>query len=260
MRRAGISTIRLAPLLAVLLGASCYSLPKIEVIRVIDDFAEDAGLTQPTWNVFGPWTCGMHVDRSQESDGGQDAGQDGRPGGDIDAGQTVTCALGIGLGNELDVPPFPGAVTRALVATFDLSTPSEVEVTTRTKPEAISGSSDAPAPALTVNLTGFSQLVFNAKLLPTPPGTAPPPPGTEIHVELHCSSTKDPLLNQDIMLTPGAQSWKTISLPLSTFTVASQHEACLATVESLSFVVFPGAAPAGTEVSGELMLDDIRLQ
>ncbi len=265
MRRAEFSLVRLAPVVvAVLIGPSCYSLPKVEVIRVIDDFAEDGGLAQPTWNVFEPWTCGLHVDRRQEIDGGQDAsqdgGQDGGPGGDIEAGQAVTCTLGLGTGNDMDTPPFPGAVTRALVAAFDLTTSSEVEVSTRTKSGAISGSSDAPAPSLTLNLTGFSQLLFNAKLLPTPPGTAPLPPGTELQVELHCSSTDDLLVDQDIMLTPGASTWKAISLPLSAFIVASQHEACLATVDSIAFVVVPGAAPAGTKVSGTLLLDDIRLQ
>ena len=257
MRGANFSPIRLAPVLILLLGPACFSLPKVEVIRVIDDFAEDGGLTQPTWNVLGPWTCGLHVDQSQASEGGQDAGQDGGFPGDSDGGQDVSCALA--LGTE-DPPILPGTVTRALVATFDLTTPSNVEIAARTKSGPIGGSTDAPASSLTVNLTGFSQLLFNANLVPTPPGTAPLPPGTELHVELHCSSTNDPLVDQDVPLTPGASTWKAITLPFSDFTMVAQREACLATVESIAFVVVPGSDPAGTKVSGTLQLADIRLQ
>ena len=260
VRRAGISTIRLAAAMALLLGPSCYSLPKVEVIRVIDDFAEDGGLTQPTWNVFGPWTCGLHVDQSQPSeegqDAGQDAGQDGAAAGHVDAGQAVTCSLEIGAGDNMDPPPFPGAITQALLANFALSTPSNVEVVTRSK-TASSAGGDALPPSTMVNFTGFSQLLFNAQLLSR---TTEPPIGTELQVELHCSATHDPLVDQDITLTPGAQSWKTISLPFTAFTPAAQRESCLATVESLSFVVVPGSAPAGSNVTGTLHLDNIRLE
>jgi len=220
---------------------------------VIDDFGEDAGVTQPTWNAFGPWTCGLHVDRSQASDGGQDGGLPG----DVDAGQAVACTLAIGT-DDMDPPIPPSTVTRALVASFDLTTPSSVEVVTRTKPAAIGGSGDALPPSMTVNLTGFSQLIFNARLLPK---TVQLPTGTELHVELHCSSTSSPLVDQDISaLIPGAPTWKTITLPFSDFKVAAQREACLATVESVAFVVVPGSALAGTAVSGTLQLDNIRLQ
>jgi hypothetical protein len=261
VRSAEFSTIRLAAVLAVLIGPSCYSLPKVEVIRVIDDFAEDGGLAQPTWNVFGPWSCGSHVDRSQTSEAGQDASQDGGPRNDIDAGEAVTCTLVTEI-DDMDLPIPPSTVTHALVATFDLRTstdlmpPTSVEVVTRTKPTS-SSAGDALAPSMTVNLTGFSLLIFNAKLLPI---TTALPTGTELHVELHCASTKDPLVDQDIVLTPGVVNWKTITLPLSAFTVGSQREACLASVESIGFIVVPGSAPAGTQVSGTLHLDEIRLQ
>ena len=70
-------------------------------------------------------------------------------------------------------PPFPGAVTHALVASFNFATQYNVEVLTQTTPPG------------QVNLTGFSQLRFNAKLLSTTPGTASAlPPGTVLHVEL----------------------------------------------------------------------------
>ena len=258
VRGANFSPIRLAPLLALLLGPACFSLPKAEVIRVIDDFAEDGGLAQPTWNVFGPWTCGLHLDRSQTSEGGQDAGQDGGVPGDSDGGEAVSCALALGT-DQMDLVIPPSTVIHALVASFDLTTPSNVEVVTRTKSSAIGDGVDA-AP-MTVNLSGFSQLLFNANLVPTPPGKAPLPFGTELHVELHCSSSPDPLVDQDITaLMGGGVSWKTITLPFSDFTVAAQREACLATVESIAFVVVPGSAPVGTKVSGTLQLDEIRLQ
>ncbi len=70
MRRAASSPIRFAPLLSVLIVPACFSLPKVDVTRVIDDFAEDAGLAQPTWNVFEPWTCGAYVDRESGKRGG----------------------------------------------------------------------------------------------------------------------------------------------------------------------------------------------
>ena len=258
VRPVGIATIRLAQVVALLIVSSCYSLPKVEVIRVIDDFAEDGGTprSRPRNTIFGPWTCGLHVDQSQPSEGGQDAGQDGGAGGDVDAGQAVTCTLGTET-DDMDPPIPPSTVTQALVASFDLMTPSSVEVVTRTKSGAPGASADAIVPSMMVNLTGFSQFIFNAKLLPT---TTQLPTGTELHVEFHCASTKDPLVDQDIVLTPGVVNWKTITLPLSAFTFGAQREACLATVESVAFVVVPGSAPAGTKVSGTLHLDEIRLQ
>jgi hypothetical protein len=254
VRGAGFWPIRSALLLAILLGPSCFSLPKVGVIRVIDDFTADAG---PTWNAFGPWTCGPHADRAQPSEGGQDAAPDGGLARDMDAGEAVSCTLAIGT-DDTDPPIPPGTVTRALVASFDLTTPSNVEVVTRTKPPAVGDSADAVAPSTTVNLTGFSELIFNARLLPI---TASLPTGTELHVELHCSSTDDPLVEKDISaLTAGVVSWKAITLPFSDFTVAAQREACLATVQSIAFVVVPGSSPPGTKVSGTLQLDNIRLQ
>ena len=244
MRRAGFSPIRLAPLLALLLGPSCFSLPKAEVIRVIDDFAEDGGVTQPTWNVFGPWTCGPFVELGQASDAGQDGGLDAG----IEAGQSVKCTLGIGTGNDMDQPPFPGAVTHALVASFNLATPDNVEVLTRTTPPG------------QVDLTGFSQLLFNAKLLSTTPGTDPLQPGTELHVELRCSTSKDPLVDQNFTLTPEVVTWKPVSLPLGDFKGGTQRQTCLATVDSIGFIVVQGAAQPGTLVAGTLQLDNIRLQ
>jgi hypothetical protein len=256
MRRTNSSPLRLGPALALLTMMSCFSLPKVDVIRVIDDFAEDAGLN-PTWDVFGQWTCGPHVVPAQPSD----AGQNGGVGADVDASQFVTCGLVIGAGDDMDPPPFPGAGSHALVASFNLSTNDNFnfEVLTRTKSETSAGSVDAGAP-LQVNLTGFSQLLFNARLLSTTPGTASLPPGTELHVELNCSSSKDPLADQNVMLTPEVVTWKPVSLPLSDFMGGSQRQTCLGSVESIGFIVVPGSAQPGTQVAGTLQLDDIRLQ
>ena len=255
MRGARFLPILSALVLAVLPGASCFSLPKVAVIRVIDDFTADAG---PTWNAFEPWTCGLHAERVQASDGGQDGGQDAGPDGglapEMDGGQAVSCTLATGTDETA-----PSMITRALVATFDLTTPSNaVEVVTRTKPQAVGESADAVPPPTTVNLTGFSELSFNARLLPI---AAPLPTGTELHVELHCSSTDEPLVEQDISaLTAGVVSWKAITLPFTDFTVTAQRQACLATVQSIAFVVVPGSSPPGTKVSGTLQLENIRLQ
>ena len=54
MRRATSLQSRFAPLFSVLLLPACFSLPKVDVIQVIDDFANDAGLEDaaltPTWS------------------------------------------------------------------------------------------------------------------------------------------------------------------------------------------------------------------
>ncbi len=259
MRPVGIATIRLAQVVALLIVSSCYSLPKVEVIRVIDDFAEDEGLTQPTWNVFGPWTCGLHVDQSQPSEGGQDAGQDGGAGGDVDAGQAVTCTLGTET-DDMDPPIPPSTVTQALVASFDLMTPSSVEVVTRTKSGAPGASADAIVPSMMVNLTGFKQLLFTAQLGST--SSADLPAGTKLRVYLDCGSEN---LFTEFPLNMFGASWTPLSVRLDALLSVqnlsqNQTQICLATVDSIAFVVVPGAAPAGTKVSGTLLLDDIRLQ
>ena len=112
---------------------------------------------------------------------------------------------------------------------------------------------------MTVNLTGFSQLIFNARLLPI---TSPAPHGhrAPCRASLRIHEGIRSWIEDISALTAGVVSWKTITLPFSEFKVAAQREACLATVESIAFVVVSGSSPAGTKVSGTLQLDNIRLQ
>jgi hypothetical protein len=239
--------IRLATFLGVVTLPACFSLPHIDPgNRVIADFAEeDAGLS-PTWSVFGPWTCRAYVDPSPPTDGGQDGGSRS---GDIDAGQAVTCDPQLGPGSADPSVPTGGA--QHLVASFNIITadqPLDVDVATRTR----SGS---------VNLTAFSQFLFDAKLGSTTPGAASLPPGTELKVELRCSGTNpyEPLVNQNFTISPEASSWKPITLPLNSFMGPSQRQSCLAAVDGIGFVVVPGSAQAGTQIAGMLQLDNVEL-
>jgi hypothetical protein len=244
MRRPPFSTVRLATLLAVVTSPACFSLPHVDPgNRVIADFAEqDAGLN-PTWSRFDGWTCSAYVDPSPPRDGGQDGGGFGS--GDVDAGQAFTCTPQLAPGSA---DPSAPATGQHLVASFNITTtdhPLDVDVATATK--------SGP-----VNLAGFSQFIFDAKLGPTSPGAASLPAGTELKVELRCSgiSPYDPLVDQDFTLLPGATSWKPITLPLSSFLGPPR---CLAAVDGIGFVLVPGSAQAGTQIGGVLELDNIEL-
>ncbi|HEY6478263.1 MAG TPA: hypothetical protein VI456_16910 [Polyangia bacterium] len=250
----------MAPMLSVLLVPACYSLPKVDVIRVVDDFAD--GGPDPTWSAFEPWTCGLDVDPGQASDAGRDGGLDGG----AEAGQAVSCDLTRGPGDDMDDTPLPtGVGTHSLVAIFNLTAPTGVEVTTRT---AMSdGGTQTLSPSIPVDLTAFSELRFNAKLVDTTPGTAAQlPTGTGLSVELHCSyssmnSPVSALLTVDekiVDLTLGVKTFQPIALAFSKFTGTSQRQTCLANVNSISFHVVLGTAQAGTRVAGTLQLDDIR--
>jgi hypothetical protein len=238
---------RLATLLGVLTLPACFSLPHVDPgNRVIADFAEeDAGLN-PTWTLFGPWSCSAYVDPSPPADGGQDGGSRS---GDIDAGQAVTCKPELAPGSADPSTPSSGA--QHLVTSFNIVTadqPVDVDVSTRTR----SG---------TVNLTGFSQFLFDAMLGSTTPGAPSLPPGTEVKVELRCSSASPyaPLVNQDFTISLEATTWKPITLPLSSFMGASPRQSCLAAVDGIGFVVVPGSAQTGTQIAGKLRLDNIEL-
>lgn len=256
---------------SVLILPACYSLPKVDVIRLVDDFAGDAGLGAPTWSAFGPWTCDPLIDRGQASDAGQDAGLDGGDdagqggiGGGTEVGQAASCILGPGPGDEMDdTALLPGVVTRALIASFSVSAPSGVEVATQTKSATSDGGSDALAPSTPVDLTAFTELRFNARLFYTPPGMLPP--GTHLRVELHCSysSMNSPrserLVYEKFDDVPvGGTLFQPIAFALTKFTGASQPQTCLANVDSIGFIVVPGTAQAGTQIAGELLLDNIR--
>ncbi len=243
---------------SVLIVPACYSLPKVDVIRLVDDFAADADL-QPTWGAFKKWTCSSSVD------GGIDAGQGGLDGG-IDAGQAVSCQLTLGPGDTSDDTALGLGVTDALIASFSVAAPSGVEVATGTKSAMSDGATNALPPSIPVDLTAFSELRFNATLVDTTPGTASLPIGTGLSVELHCSyssmnSPVSALLKVDekiVDLVPGMTTFQPIALALSKFAGASQRQTCLANVDSIGFVVTPGNALAGALIAGTLQLDNIR--
>ena len=65
-------------------------------------------------------------------------------------------------------------------------------------------------------------------------------------------------MDQDIPLTLEVATWKTITLPLSAFTGASQRESCLPTVDSIAFIVVPGSALAGTQIAERCSSTQIR--
>jgi hypothetical protein len=249
-------------LFSVFIVPACFTLPKVDVIRVLDDFAEDGGLSAPTWGAFGAWSCEV---LGQPGDGGQDAGLDGGS----DAGQAASCTLGLGAGAnaKLDPPPFDGAVPQALVAIFNIASPSKVEVTTPVKPVFSHGAADALSLSTTVDLTAFSELTFNTTLGPVIP------PDTELHVELRCSHPSmdgsvindllDLLLDSSVGLKLGSGTFQPIAHPFSEFTLmsgASQRQTCLASVNSIGFVVVPNNVPAGTRIDAMLQLDNIRFQ
>jgi hypothetical protein len=258
MRRAVFSPIRFAPLLSVLIVPACFSLPKVGVVRVIDNFTDDASL-EPTWDAFDSWTCGAHADADRAGGGGQDGGGGGGGGiGDVDAGSAVACSLNIGPSGQdpsQSPPPVFGTVAYSLLASFTLTTPDELAVATATKLGSSDGGGTAPMP---VSLTAFSRLSFDAKLVST---TASFPTGTHLSVEFRCSSSNpnDPLVASDVGLNPGVVTWKSIVVPFSEFTTSSKRQTCLATVDSIGFVVVPGS-PTGAQVAGTLSLDDIVLE
>jgi hypothetical protein len=248
MRRACFSPSRLAALGTVLMVSSCFSLPKATAIRVIDDFAEDADLS-PTWSVFDTWTCGRHIELGPSGDAGG-VGADGGLGGGTDAGESVACTLTLGPGDS-DDPPFDGAAPQGLLANFNLAAPAEVEVAAPTK-SGPPGAADALPTNMPVNLTGFSQLIFDATLV-----GATLPTGTQLWVELACASLR---VKQPSGVMQGVTSWQKIPLLLSGFTPTADRPSCLASVDRISFYVVLGSVRDGTEIAGTLQLDNIRLQ
>jgi hypothetical protein len=253
VRAAPPTPIAVTLLLSLALGAGCFSLPKVNPgNRILDDFDEGAGLGAPTWSAFTRWTCGPFVSRNQ---GEQDGGRDGGPGGEFDAGplaspdggQSVSC--GAGPHGEGTAPN-----NQALVATFDVvaptgSDPFGMVVTTTTGPGSV------------VDLTGFTQLLFDAELYSTTVGQAMLPSGTKLEVELGCSPNRlETAIDQSVSITTEALHWPPIpplALQMFASMPASQIQSCLATVQSVSFKVLLGRAPAGTPIAGTLQLDNI---
>jgi hypothetical protein len=250
MRLPPFSPIRFATLLSIVTMPACFSLPHIDPgNRVLDDFDEDAGITQPTWSAFGGWKCEAFMGSSP---GGPDAGQNGGPSGDVDAGQLanpdggqpVSCGVGPGSGSN----------SQALVSSFDVVAPAGaapfgVEITTTTK----SGS---------VDLTNFTQFLMDAELYSTTMGQAMLPSGTNLEVDLGCSKTtlKGTPINQTVNIRTEALGWSPVpALTLEMFSpkLGSLVRTCLAEVDRISFKVLLGPAAAGTQIAGTLKLDNI---
>jgi hypothetical protein len=114
----------------------------------------------------------------------------------------------------------------------------------------------------TVDVTGFSQLVFSAILeSASPPASPLPTSGAQFYAELGCSTFQsDPLASQSVPYTLGA-GWTQFRLDLAKFTLVytSRNQACLSLVDSIHFAVLPGTA-AGASTGGTLHLDSITLQ
>ena len=267
MQRAALVSIRFAPLLAILLAPACFSLPKADVTRVIDDFAPDAGLVDasleetgltPTWDVFGPWVCDAFVIPDLINDGTQpDGGSlvDASPPLGANGGPPVTCTVGLGERTSL------GA--HALVATIDLAASTRtlgVAVTTRTT----SG---------TVDFSAFQTFQFDGWLYSKTDAFQ----GAQLTVELGCPANKEVDFIADQVadsVVGGAAAWgNQARLKLADFGVklpkgplpdggqalppSEDITQCLRTVDSISFrVAFkPGTNP----IAGKLLLDGIEV-
>jgi hypothetical protein len=240
---------RLRPSLPILLllslGAACVDLSKVDPgPRFIDDF-EDGGT--PTWNRFSPWTCDNFT-----GGGGQDAGP--QDAGVADAGPPSADAT-IASSCNLLLEPSAASGKQALKSVFKLDNPPDdvqqfgSEIVTRT----IDG---------TVDLIGFSELVFSAILESAAPPRSPlPASGAQFYAELGCSTLQsDSLAIHAIAYTLGA-GWTQFRLSLSEFTLTymSGNQSCLALVDSIHFAVLPGPA-AGASTGGTLHIDNISLQ
>jgi hypothetical protein len=213
MRRAA-ATLTLLFLLG--LGA-CVDLAKVDPgPRFIDDF-EDGGA--PTWSRFSPWTC----DEISGAAVGKDAGA--RDGGVADAGQPApdaavasTCKLSLERPGSDDQQALESVFT---IEPLDGVHYPGTEIVSRTVGHG------------TVDVTGFTQLVFAAILESTPPAPALPS-GTQLFVALGCSAlSSDPLAtSQPVPYTLNA-GWTELRLSLSTFTLTNtpRSQACLALVD-----------------------------
>jgi hypothetical protein len=256
MRRPLLSSIRFTIFLSIAIVPACFSLPHVDPgNRVLDDFNEDADLF-PTWSAFGNWVCAPFISRAREgSDGGEDGGQDGGSSGDDagqlatpDGGQPVRCDVGQGAGDN--------SADQAIVSTFDVLAPSGsdtfgVEVTTTTA-----------NPGSVVDLTGFTQILFDAELYSTTLKQGMLPVGTLLEVEFGCSriaknTNVDQIANVRIEVPNWPPNPFTLSLNVFSSPSVSAIQACLGAVDSISFKVLLGRAAAGTPIAGTLKLDNI---
>jgi hypothetical protein len=234
MRRPTSCSIGFATLLSaltLLTLPACFSLPHVDPgNRVLDDFDEDAGLV-PTWSAFSEWGCTTFW---------QDAGL-----ANPDGGQPVSCDVGPGAGSK-------SLSNQALVATINVvapigTDPFGAETTTRTR----SGS---------VNLSGFTHLLFDTQLYFTMVGQAMLPSGPELKIAFGCSTNMDLKVTPDEKadITIDARGWQqNISLALNPPPPSTLTQSCLSLVDSITFKVFIGSAATGTPIAGTLELDNI---
>lgn len=253
MPRPRLSSLPYAALLSMALVPACFSLPHVDPgNRVLDDFDQDADL-MPTWSAFGAWVCAPFISPGrQAADGGQDGGASSDDAGALaspDGGQPASCGVGPGDGTT-------PANNHALVSTFDVVAPSG------TDPFGVAITTMTIKPGAVVDLTGFTQILFDAQLYSTTLGRDMLPVGTVLEVELGCSTiVKDTTLDQSANVRIEAPGWPpnplTLSLDAFSSPAMSPIRSCLGTVDSISFKVLLGRATAGTPISGTLQLDNV---
>jgi hypothetical protein len=219
------------PLLLALGVSACFDPQKVDPgPRVVDD-CEDGDL-QPSWSTFPQWKADSFTG-------------DRPPTGPVDGGAvggTGSLALEPGDGDQ-----------HALAATFELADMPD-GVRQRPGAEVVTRMMGG-----TVDLTGFTQLVFDAFLEATPAL----PSANPLVVDLGCASfSQDPLASQAVMnvdLTSGY--WVPFRLALADFQQqnTTHNQACLAQIDSLHFTILPGLAD-GQAASVTLHLDNIKLQ
>lgn len=232
----------LLPIAPVL--AACFDLQKVDPgPRVVADFenSENDGGLKATWNRFGRVKCGTFLGSDQHL--GQDVGAAGT---EADPDGSVDCA-----------PEKPGDNNSsfALEATFELNEPPG------SSQQAGAAVVMRATPGTSVDVTGFQQLWFSARLESAPPFQLPT--ATQLEVELGCSNnTGDPLAFQPVDIKLEAQSWPVLQFQLSldAFKSRTAHPLnCLRQLDSIHFTVHPDLA-SGASTGGTLHLDDITLQ
>ena len=258
MRRASLPRLLLAA--ALLATPACYDLGKVNPgARWIDNFS---GYPYPTWSLFQPWLCGTFAIPQPPPDGGARDGSIA-DGGSRDAGRAEAGPdTGDGGGS-------PG--------TFCLAGPGD-DVTNMNPPDihGLEWPFDLPGGeddlgvfmqtsiamgAQPIDVTGFKDLVFSARLESTSPKQNPVPLTTELRAELGCSRNGlDSVASQAVPIEIDHQ-WTLFRAPITMFDVKtmSLSQACLAEVDSIRFVVLPGNNEAPS-IGGTLSIDNVQLQ
>jgi hypothetical protein len=239
--RRNLSSIPFVPLVLALMLPACFTPPTVDPgPRVIADFNEGTGVDGSTWSAFGAWECTATA--TIQADGGSDdITQPSSP----DGGPPTSCRLGPGDGDR-----------GSLTASFAL------DAATGGQKLAVAVGTHTPTGA-PVNLTGFNKLFFSA-WLQSSTSTIKLPLGTGLKVQLGCTTNMgDISVDQSVIITPDAPDWSVVApLLLTGFQgknpLTSPVGACLAVVDSISFVVSFGSTP--DPIAGTLWLDNIELK